>query len=199
MEKIKKETKKTSKKSAVKQDLPWKTLVKGIEAKAPIEKSYFIDEKEIKITFYPSVGFDKQIEMIYNVEDMCFDVERKSIDNYHPYLVDFAIKYYAISYYTDFVLPQNLNDAWLILYRTDIYNNVWIVAGDELENVIYTAKENINNKVEYLKNKNEFSNLIEKIGNVVEKVSEKIENSDISELKKLIPETEGFKTTEIPI
>lgn len=145
-----------------------KDIIKNlIQENAPAVKElkYITNIGELKIKVYPVIPYQKRVEMIRYIVDGVFSGDKNTIDCYMPEFLGLVKRLATILYFTDFKLPKKIEDMWLTLRYTTIYEDVAKIIDGELQEIFDAAEDYINAYKEYLTNKTDIYNLISKIGN----------------------------------
>lgn len=156
-----------------------------IEAKAPKigELIYGDSEEKFTVKVYPVLPFTKRVEMTREIVDGVFMGSKDTVNTYTPEYLSLIQKYTVIKYFTDLDLPDNLDDMWLILNYTSIYEDVVnLVGNDEIEDIFSASNMAIDTYRQYLTTKTDTNSFLNKIGNLLGDFESKISQEDIKEL-----------------
>lgn len=162
-----------------------------VEASAPkvTELKYGEGDKEIVIKVYPVLPFMKRTEMVREIVDGVFMDEKDSVNTYVPEFLTLLQKYAAIKYFTDLQLPTKLDDMWLVLNYTSIYEDVVKIVGEvEIKDIFDAANKAIDTYRQYLVSKTDIHSLMDKIGGVLKDFEGRIPQEDITEIASKIKE-----------
>lgn len=144
-----------------------KDIIKNlIQDNAPAlkELKYSTSIGELKIKVYPVIPYRKRVEMIRYIVDGVFMGDKNTIDCYMPEFLALVKRHATVLYFTDFKLPKKIEDMWLVLKYTTIYDDVATIVGEELKEIFDAAEASINAYKEYLTKKTDLYALISKIG-----------------------------------
>lgn len=160
-----------------------------IEASAPKVKElkYGSGENELTINVYPVIPFTKRVEMIREIADGVFMDSKDSVNTYVPEYLTLLQKYAVIKHFTDLKLPTKLDDMWLVLNYTSIYDDVVKLVGvGEIQDIFDAANKAIDTYRQYLTTKTDVNSLMNKIGSVLSDFEGKIPQEDIKEITSKI-------------
>ena len=130
------------------------------------------DFDPIVVTVKITVPFTVRAEVVRLIDSMVFLNGGNSFEDYVPENLEFAKRYAIISYFTDFKLPTDVNDAWLVLYNTPLYCDVMKIVGDYAAELFDVANNLINAKLDNIAKKSPFDSLVSTL-------EEKIKGFDI--------------------
>lgn len=154
-------------------------------------------EYELKLKVYKAIPFEKRTEMIVTIVSMVFSENPITIDDYRPMSYEFAKRYATLTYFTDLKLPTNINELWLVLNHTNIFDDVLSIVGGQLNSILEEAFEAIQAKVAYLTHKTDLNLLIEKFAKMLESTGESLAGVDIQQLAKALTSIRGVSTNDI--
>lgn len=158
---------------------PFAEQVKKVK---PVFLQYGTDE--VKVT--PLLPFGKRAEMINDIVGLVFGYDNNTINNYCPQYIKLAKRYVLVEYYTDYKLPQVLDDAWVILNYTSLYDDVLACLGDDIFDIFNEADEAIAARRGYLENKTDINALAEKLISGLENVGTQFSNIDLNSLMEIL-------------
>lgn len=165
-----------------------------VEASAPRvgELKYGEGETELIVKVYPVLPFTKRMEMVREIVDGVFMGEKDSVKSYVPEYRTFLERYAVIKFFTDLALPTKLDDMWLVLKYTTIYDDVVNLIGKaDIEDIFEAANKAIDTYRQYLVAKTDVSSLMNKIGDVLSDFEGRVPQEDIeaitSKIKGLSP------------
>ena len=154
-----------------------------IEKSAPkvVELKYGEDNKELNVKVYPVLPFMKRTEMIREIVDGVFMDEKNTVNSYVPEFLTLLQKYTVIKYFTDLQLPTKLDDMWLVLNYTPIYEDVVKTVGKfEIKDIFDAANKAIDTYRQYLVSKTDMNSLMDKIGGILKDFEGRIPQEDIT-------------------
>lgn len=163
-----------------------------IELNAPknTELVYGTDENSFTVNVCPILPFSKRVEMIREIVNGVFLGDRDSVDTYMPEFLELLQKYSIVKYYSDFPLPNKIDDAWMALNYTGIYEDIVNVIGKENVIRIYeVANCAIDTYRSYLTTKTDTNKLFKNIRGMLGKITSKISKED---LDKIISNLKGI-------
>lgn len=157
-----------------------KSLIsKNLERKNKLE--YSIEEGTIVINVKPLISFTDRVKLIKEIASNAFIEEsNNSVTQYSPEFITFLKRYYILSYYTDIKLPENINDAWLILRYTDIFDDVKKIIGEDIVKEIFDEVDDIINvRKKIVVASNSYLNLFMQISAIINQLTTGISKEDI--------------------
>lgn len=157
-----------------------KSLIsKNLERKNKLE--YSIEEGTIVINVKPLISFTDRVKLIKEIASNAFIEEsNNSVTQYSPEFITFLKRYYILSYYTDIKLPENINDAWLILRYTDIFDDVKKIIGEDIVKEIFDEVDDIINvRKKIVVASNSYLNLFMQISAIINQLTSGISKEDI--------------------
>lgn len=140
------------------------------EANAPTKKElkYGEGDNEFVINVYPVLPFSARMEMVRQIVNGVFMNERTSVNDYVPEFLILLQKYTVVKFYTDLELPTSLDDMWLVLNYTSLYDDiVKEVGADEIADIFDAANKAIDTYRQYLAAKTDTNALVKKIGDML--------------------------------
>lgn len=150
------------------------------------ELKYTIDEEtELIVKVHPVLPFSKRTELIRRIVDWAFMNEGKTLNDYNPEFVEFSKRSNIISYFTDFEVPKRVNEAWLVLNYTSLYDDVIKIVGSDIEKILAEADEIIKVRVNYLERKTDFNDFFERIAKKIETYGEDFSGENLQKIVKL--------------
>lgn len=165
-----------------------------VETTAPRvgELKYGEGETELVIKVYPVLPFTKRMEMVREIVDGVFMDEKDSVKTYVPEYRTLLERYTVIKFFTDLTLPTKLDDMWLVLKYTTIYEDVVKLVGEaDIEDIFDAANKAIDTYRQYLVAKTDVNSLMNKIGGVLSDFEGRVPQEDIeaitSKIKDLAP------------
>ena len=156
-----------------------------VVASAPkvTELKYGEGEKELAIKVYPVLPFMKRTEMVREIIDGVFMDGKDSVNTYVPEFLTLLQKYAVIKYFTDLQLPTKLDDMWLVLNYTSLYDDVVQIVGEsEIKDIFDAANKAIDTYRQYLVSKTDMHSFMDKIGGVLKDFEGRIPQEDITEI-----------------
>lgn len=160
-----------------------------VEASAPkvTELKYGEGEKELVVKVYPVLPFMKRTEMVREIIDGVFMDGKDSVNTYVPEFLTLLQKYAVTKYFTDLQLPTKLDDMWLVLNYTSIYEDVIKIVGKfEVKDIFDAANKAIDTYRQYLVSKTDMNSLMDKIGGVLKDFEGRIPQEDITAITSKI-------------
>lgn len=103
----------------------------------------------------------------------------------------------VVKNFTDIQLPDKLDDLWLLLNYTAIYDDVVNAVGSEDINDIFdAANKAIDTYRQYLATKTDISSFMDKIGGVLSDFEGKVSKDDIAEITSKIKNVPAGSTLQ---
>ena len=169
---------------------------KLIEALLPQKQTlnYGDGEDAFSVTVSPVISFETRNAMVREIADTVF-IETTSedgtkqpltIDSYSPEYLKLTKRYAAIKYFTDLQLPVNLDELWLVVNHTPIYDDVAKVVGDDLLDIFQEAVAIIESRKRYLEGKTDIKKLFERIFTIVDGLGHEFSDVDITKVMDVI-------------
>ena len=163
-----------------------RAFISGQVAK-PTTISYPIGEGDnIEIGVNPVLPFAKRAEMIRAIAGIVFINKGEHINDYMPEYTKLAKKITIISYYTDFKLPKDVNDAWLVLNNTTLFDDVAKIIGKDVEEIFEEADELIEARKNYLINKTDLNSFLAKISEKIDTFGSQFTEQDLRAVMKMM-------------
>lgn len=185
---------KTNKNSQQKKAL--KALIQE-QAKKPVALTYGEGENELVIKVMPVISFTQRSEMVKFIVDSVFTDGIETVQSYTPEYGKLAKRYAVIQYFTDLKVPEKLDDLWLIVNHTSIYQDVVDIVGDDVADIFREADLAINAKRDYLTHKTDFNKLISKIGDTVDSLGKEFSGTDLTALLEIFKGIPNMSETQI--
>ena len=165
-----------------------------VEATAPRvgELKYGEGETELVVKVYPVLPFTKRMEMVREIVDGVFMDEKDSVKTYVPEYRTLLERYTVIKFFTDLTLPTKLDDMWLVLKYTTIYDDVVKLVGEaDIEDIFDAANNAIDTYRQYLVAKTDVNSLMNKIGGVLSDFEGRVPQEDIDAITSKIKDVQG--------
>ena len=182
--------KKTSKKAL-------RTLV---EAQSRGQKEIIYNEgteDELKVVVVSAIPYTKRTVLISELVALNFAGDASHINDYMPSALEFARKYTIVRYYSDLKLPTNLDELWLILNHTSIFQDIYDFVGDDIDKIFDEADKQIEAKLAYLANQSDLNLFLGNISKVVEKFGDALKDVDIHKLISVLGNMSQFSSEEL--
>lgn len=182
--------KKTSKKAL-------RTLV---EAQSRGQKEIIYNEgteDELKVVVVSAIPYTKRTALISELVALNFAGDASHINDYMPSALEFARKYTIVRYYSDLKLPTNLDEIWLILNHTSIFQDIYDFVGNDIDKIFNEADKQIEAKLAYLANQSDLNLFLGNISKVVEKFGDTLKDVDIHKLISVLGNMSQFSSEEL--
>lgn len=167
------------------------SLVKTMAPKIS-ELRYGEGDNEVVISVFPVLPFVKRSAMVREIVDGVFMDNKDTVDTYVPEFLTLLQKYTVLKYFTDFPLPKEINDLWLVLNFTTIYEDVVEIVGvEEIKDIFDAANNAIDTYRQYLVRKTDINSLMGKIGGMMGDIESKISKEDIDSVLSKVKEFTG--------
>lgn len=155
------------------------------------------DAGELVVKVMPVLPFIKRAEMVRMIANLVFINEGKSINDYMPEYIELSKRLNVVSYFTDFKMPKDINDVWLVLNYTSLYDDVAKIVGADIDRIFQEADALIESRRRYLENKTDFNTLFEKITGKLDEFSTQFDENDIQTMMKVIEKIPNFSTESV--
>ena len=172
-----------------------------------MEKDYtniyksLIDESEIEdkvlqmgstgdviVTVKRVMNYEKRLRFIKSIVGLVIQTDENGEEQYVPDIYEFAKRYYTIAYMTDFVLPESIDDCWLILYYTHLYDDVVAACGKICPDIYSAVEEEIRFKRDILKRNGGLLGSIRKLINTIGENAKDLTPEKIQEIVGMFKE-----------
>lgn len=145
------------------------------------ELVYSIGDEELKIKVNPIISFTKRIQLVREIVDSVFMDNKNTVHTYAPEILTLVKRHAVIKCFTDLSLPDKLDDMWLILNYTSIYQDVIEIVGiKEIESIFKDAEDIIEVYKQYLATKTDANIFMDKITEFVSNIKSNINEESIS-------------------
>jgi hypothetical protein len=165
--------------------------------KQPKIARFGVGDAEFSIEIYSTIPISARMELVERVVSLVFSKTSGSTEEYTPALTEFAKRYNIFSYYTNLVLPTNVDDAWLVLNDAHIYETILNEISEEAQTVLEEADLAIKTKIDYLTNKTDFTQLVEKITGVISSLVNELSGTDINQVFDIFKNLPNVSTSEL--
>lgn len=164
----------------------------------PKELKYDLgDAGKLVVKVMPVLPFVKRAEMVRMIASLVFINEGKSINDYMPEYIELSKRLNVVSYFTDFKMPKDINDVWLVLNYTSLYDDVVKMVGVDIDRIFQEADALIESRRRYLENKTDLNTLFEKITGKLDEFSTQFDENDIQSMMKVIEKIPNFSTENV--
>lgn len=162
------------------------------------ELKYKIGETdELIVKVMPILPFTKRAEMVRTIASLVFINDGKAIDDYMPEYIELSKRLNVISYFTDFKMPKDINDVWLVLNYTTLFDDVVKIVGADVYNIFAEADELIKARKHYLENKTDLNMLFAKLMNKLEEFGTQFNENDIQTIMKMLEKMPNLSSENI--
>lgn len=164
----------------------------------PKELKYDLgDAGKLVVKVMPVLPFVKRAEMVRMIASLVFINEGKSINDYMPEYIELSKRLNVVSYFTDFKMPKDINDVWLVLNYTSLYDDVVKMVGVDIDRIFQEADALIESRRRYLENKTDLNTLFEKVTGKLDEFSTQFDENDIQSMMKVIEKIPNFSTENV--
>ena len=122
------------------------------------------DGTGLTVKVRPTIPFAERCMMVNEIYNGVFMGNNSTIDEYSPEYLCLLKRFCTIKHFTDFQLPDDLDEAWFVLSGTSLYRDVEAIVQKELNCIFEEADRKIEARKEYLANKTDINALISKFG-----------------------------------
>lgn len=162
------------------------------------ELKYKIGETdELIVNVMPILPFTKRAEMVRTIASLVFINDGKTIDDYMPEYIELSKRLNVISYFTDFKMPKDINDVWLVLNYTTLFDDVVKIVGTDVYNIFAEADELIKARKHYLENKTDLNMLFAKLMNKLDEFGTQFNENDIQTIMKMLEKMPNLSSENI--
>lgn len=162
------------------------------------ELKYKIGETdELIVKVMPILPFTKRAEMVRTIASLVFINDGKTIDDYMPEYIELSKRLNVISYFTDFKMPKDINDVWLVLNYTTLFDDVVKIVGTDVYNIFAEADELIKARKHYLENKTDLNMLFAKLMNKLDEFGTQFNENDIQTIMKMLEKMPNLSSENI--
>lgn len=157
------------------------------------ELSYTTENGELKVKVYPVIPYVKRTQMVRDIVEGVFMGEKDSLDCYMPEFLSLVKRHATLTYFTDVKLPTKLEDMWLMLRYTPIYDDVVKIVEKDLDEIFEAAEDSIKAYKKRLIKKTDFSGFINKISQHAQDFAKNmpemnLENFDMGKVNEILKE-----------
>lgn len=143
-----------------------------------------------KIAFAEKMAMSRDIVLLTSPQN-------GGVEGYIPMFYDLSVDVAILSYYTNLLLPQDLNELYMLVKETDLMENVMSIIGSDVKDVLDSTKETVANKINYLIHRSDGDNLMEKLVGVADSFKGKVEETDVEELLSTFKNLGNMSTDKI--
>lgn len=162
------------------------------------ELKYKIGETdELIVKVMPILPFTQRAEMVRTIASLVFINDGKTIDDYMPEYIELSKRLNVISYFTDFKMPKDINDVWLVLNYTTLFDDVVKIVGTDVYNIFAEADELIKARKHYLENKTDLNMLFAKLTNKLDEFGTQFNENNIQTIMKMLEKMPNLSSENI--
>lgn len=143
-----------------------------------------------KIAFAEKMSMSRDIVLLTSPQN-------GGVEGYIPMFYDLSVNVAILSYYTNLLLPQDINELYMLVKETDLMEKVMNIIGPDVKDVLDSTKETVANKINYLIHRSDGDNLMEKLLGVADSFKGKIEGTDVEELLSTFKNLGNMSTDKI--
>lgn len=143
-----------------------------------------------KIAFAEKMSMSRDIVLLTSPQN-------GGVEGYIPMFYDLSVNVAILSYYTNLLLPQDINELYMLVKETDLMEKVMSIIGPDVKDVLDSTKETVANKINYLIHRSDGDNLMEKLLGVADSFKGKIEGTDVEELLSTFKNLGNMSTDKI--
>ena len=143
-----------------------------------------------KIAFAEKMSMSRDIVLLTSPQN-------GGVEGYIPMFYDLSVNVAILSYYTNLLLPQDINELYMLVKETDLMEKVMSIVGSDVKDVLDSTKETVANKINYLIHRSDGDNLMEKLLGVADSFKGKIEGTDVEELLSTFKNLGNMSTDKI--
>ena len=143
-----------------------------------------------KIAFAEKMSMSRDIILLTSPQN-------GGVEGYIPMFYDLSVNVAILSYYTNLLLPQDINELYMLVKETDLMEKVMSIIGPDVKDVLDSTKETVANKINYLIHRSDGDNLMEKLVGVADSFKGKVEETDVEELLSTFKNLGNMSTDKI--
>lgn len=143
-----------------------------------------------KIAFAEKMSMSRDIVLLTSPQN-------GGVEGYIPMFYDLSVNVAILSYYTNLLLPQDINELYMLVKETDLMEKVMSIVGPDVKDVLDSTKETVANKINYLIHRSDGDNLMEKLLGIADSFKGKIEGTDVEELLSTFKNLGNMSTDKI--
>ena len=143
-----------------------------------------------KIAFAEKMSMSRDIVLLTSPQN-------GGVEGYIPMFYDLGVNVAILSYYTNLLLPQDINELYMLVKETDLMEKVMSIIGPDVKDVLDSTKETVANKINYLIHRSDGDNLMEKLLGVADSFKGKIEETDVEGLLSTFKNLGNMSTDKI--
>lgn len=143
-----------------------------------------------KIAFAEKMSMSRDIVLLTSPQN-------GGVEGYIPMFYDLSVNVAILSYYTNLLLPQDINELYMLVKETDLMEKVMSIIGPDVKDVLDSTKETVANKINYLIHRSDGDNLMEKLLGVADSFKGKIEETDVEGLLSTFKNLGNMSTDKI--
>ena len=166
---------------------------------APVsEIKYAAGDSELVVKVVPTITLANRTLMINNIISGVFTNNDDSIDGFTPEYLWFLKKFYAITSFTDFAMPTDIDDIWLVISGTSLYKDVYERVGEELQLIFDEVDMKIEARKQYLANKTDINSFLTRITKTIETMGADMKDLDMEKFTSFIQNLQqGMKPEDL--
>lgn len=174
-------------------------LVKLLEENAPKTKELSFQNGDcsfvVKVT--PAVKLENRAKAVKTIANFILSQNASDLGHYTPEYTILAQKYAILATFTDITLPEDVNDLWLILNYTPIYDEVVELLNGAEKEIFAEAKAIVDSKLRYLENKTDLNNFINKAAKYLESSEINFTKEDVKKLLGVVDKVSSCSQEDI--
>lgn len=161
----------------------------------------FGKDNSISIVVKPTINYSMRLRMIKDIVSLVIQKNSDGTETYCPDMCEFAKRYFVINYFTNVELPQNIDEAWLLLRYTNLFDAVYDICQPFCDDVLRAAEEEIRFKRNVLEKNSgilsELNKMIQSIRAQLQEVTPEKMQEILEKLKELNLPQEGVTTDAV--
>lgn len=153
-------------------------------------------EIQIEIEVKKRLTLFERADMVNSIVSMVWAQDENGVERFAPYLRKFAYNFNILNYFTNIVLPDDMDKVWEFVDNTDIAGMIIDFVGNGyIKNILREADEAIEYHKEEILKKSKLDAILDSFGGLMNSFGEKTENLDMNSLlelaEKYSPELKG--------
>lgn len=148
----------------------------------PVVITYGEGELAVEIPVRKHLSLGERVMFVNTVVDSAFIVGETGEEMYVPALEDFALAYATVSFFTPIDIPEDGEEAWDFITRTDICKYIGYIAKEEIESLTEAVYNAIKFRKEKILKRSKLDDVLDSLASVATAVKEKTDNMDMSQI-----------------
>lgn len=165
----------------------------------PAEFTY--ENETVQMSIKRFLTFAERTSMVRLITSFVFDDNGDTIEAYHPEYARFAKLYSTVKYYTDYQLPETIEEKWEVLTKSDICQKVFDIVGEDIQEIFNEADSAVAARCRHMENRLDINGFLkkitDKINSVIDSLGVSAGDIDVSSLIDIFKNMKGASGEEI--